>query len=58
MSVVCLALELSEGTVAAFVEERGQAEGRKVAGSFAQPGCFVNDTLLKHHLGFFFRRVS
>lgn len=37
----------------AFVQDRGQAEGRKDAGCLAQPHYFVNDTLLKHNLIFF-----
>lgn len=53
MPVVCLTLELSEGTVTAFVEDRGQAEGREDAESLTQPRYFVNDTVLKHHLDFF-----
>lgn len=53
MPIVCLALELSEGTVTAFVEDRGQAEGRKDAENLTQPCYFVNDTLLKCHLDFF-----
>lgn len=52
MPIVCLVLELS-GAVTAFVEDRGEAEGRKDAGCLAHLHYFVNDTLLKHHLDFF-----
>lgn len=58
MPILCLALELSEGMVTAFVEDRGQTEGRKYAESLTQPRYFVIDTLLKHNLGFSFRRVG
>lgn len=54
---MCFALELSEVRTT-FVEDRGQAQGRKDSGCLAQHHYFVNDTLLKHHLDFFFRRVG
>lgn len=49
--IMCLALELSR-VVTAFVDDRGQAEGRKDAGCLAHLHYFVHDTI------FFFRKVD
>lgn len=51
--------ELGEDVAAAFVEGRGQAEGRKDAESRLDLIIsYDNDTLLKRHLDFHFWRVG